>query len=309
MTQQILFKYFTGHATIEEEREILDWVSASDENRKSFQRERMLYDVALFANEKQCTKPRKAVVTSLLRWGVRIAAVVVLALAVHSYLKAYQYSRNSQLQTVTVPAGQRARITLADGTNVWLNAKSTLTYATDFGREERRVELDGEAYFEVTKNQKLPFYVHTEKNKIAVLGTSFNVCAYRGTDTFETTLVEGTVDIYRKEGEKPIARLEKNEFFANNNGTYKKGVLPSYEFLRWKEGLYCFDDAELSHMLKRLEQYYNVTITVNNPKLLTYRCTGKFKEQDGIEHVLKVIQKDLRFSYHINEEENSITLE
>lgn len=97
----------------------------------------------------------------------------------------YIYNKNAQPQTITVPAGQRAQITLADGTRVWLNAQSTLTYASNFGRKERNVELDGEAYFEVTKNKKLPFYVHTEMNKVRVVGTCFNVCAYKGSKEFE----------------------------------------------------------------------------------------------------------------------------
>lgn len=103
--------------------------------------------------------------------------------------KDYRYNKSAQLQTVAVPAGQRAQITLADGTKVWLNSQSTLTYASNFGRQERNVLLDGEAYFEVSKNEKIPFFVNTETNKVRVVGTSFNVCAYNGSNEFETTLV------------------------------------------------------------------------------------------------------------------------
>lgn len=99
---------------------------------------------------------------------------------------------------MTVPAGQRAQITLADGTKVWLNAQSTLTYSHDFGRNERNVELDGGAYFEVAKNKEIPFYVNTETNQVRVVETHFNVCAYRGSNEFTTTLLEGIVDIYAK---------------------------------------------------------------------------------------------------------------
>ena len=221
----------------------------------------------------------------------------------------YLYNKGAQLQTITVPAGQRAQIILADGTRVWLNSKSTLTYASNFGRKDRNVNLDGEAYFEVTKNKNIPFYVNTEMNKVRVVGTSFNVCAYNGSKEFETTLVEGIVDIYPSCNDQAITRLQKNEFFANYDGHLKKTVLPSYEYLRWKEGLYCFDDVPFSGILDKLEKYYNVKITVTSPKLLNHEgLTGKFREQDGIEHILRAISKDHPFRFTINEAKDSIVI-
>ena len=297
MNQDLLYKYFKGNANIEEEKQILDWVDASDENRKAFQKERMLYDIALFSEEKQSERlKRKTRILPILQWTARIAAVMIILFGSGLLFKDYRYNKSAQLQTVAVPAGQRAQITLADGTKVWLNSQSTLTYASNFGRQERNVLLDGEAYFEVSKNEKIPFFVNTETNKVRVVGTSFNVCAYNGSNEFETTLVTGIVDIYTLKGEKPITRLEKGEFFGLYNGKAQKKILPSYDYLRWKEGLYCFDDSPLSCMFSKLEKYYNVKITVNNPKLLDYHCTGKFKEQDGIEHILRVIQKDHKFT-------------
>ena len=237
------------------------------------------------------------------------AAAVIVAVSCGLLINEYRYDKLAQLQTVTVPAGQRAQITLADGTKVWLNSESTLSYRSDFGRRDRDVELDGEAYFEVAKNKEIPFYVNTETNQVRVVGTHFNVCAYKGSNEFETTLVEGIVDIYAYDNERPLTRLTKNEFFGSYQGKYKKAVLPSYDYLRWREGLYCFDDSPFSCILTKLEKYYNVKITVENPKVLNYRCTGKFKEQDGIEHILKVIQKDHPFTYSISEEGDSIRIE
>lgn len=310
MNQDLLYKYFKGNTSIEEEKQILDWVESSDENRKTFQKERMLYDIALFSDEKQAAREeRKLRILPLMKWTARIAAIIAIVFAGGLLFRDYQYNKSAQLQTIAVPAGQRAQITLADGTKVWLNSQSTLTYATNFGRHERNVQLDGEAYFEVSKNKKIPFFVNTETNKVRVVGTSFNVCAYSGSKEFETTLVEGIVDVYTTEGVKPLTRLVKGEFFGSYDGKPQKKILPSYDYLRWKEGLYCFDDSPLDCMFSKLEKYYNVKITVNNPELLNYHCTGKFKEQDGIEHILRVIQKDHKFTYHISEERDSITIE
>ena len=134
----------------------------------------------------------------------------------------YLYNKLAQPQTITVPAGQRAQITLADGTRVWLNSQSTLTYASNFGRRERNVELDGEAYFEVAKNKDIPFYVHTEMNKVKVVGTCFNVCAYKDSKEFETTLVEGIVDIYPTNNNKVITRLKKMNSLETMTGNAKR---------------------------------------------------------------------------------------
>lgn len=291
MNQELLYKYFKGTTSIEEEKQILDWVEAADENREAFLKERMLFDISLFS-EKQETKKKTTRLIPIFRWTVRIAAAIIVAVSGYFMTIDYLYNKGAQLQTITVPAGQRAQIILADGTRVWLNSKSTLTYASNFGRKDRNVNLDGEAYFEVTKNKNIPFYVNTEMNKVRVVGTSFNVCAYNGSKEFETTLVEGIVDIYPSCNDQAITRCKMNEFFANYDGHLKKTVLPSYEYLRWKEGLYCFDDVPFSGILDKLEKYYNVKITVTSPKLLNHEgLTGKFREQDGIEHILRLSPK------------------
>lgn len=308
MNQELLYKYFKGTASVDEEKRILDWVDASEENRAAFLKERMIYDVALFS-DRQDEKKKAFRLAPVIQWGMRIAAVIMIGVCGYFMTNDYLYNKMSAPQTITVPPGQRAQITLTDGTRVWLNAKSTLTYAANFGRNDRNVQLDGEAYFEVAKNKDIPFYVNTEMNRVRVVGTSFNVCAYSGSKEFETTLVEGIVDIYPAANNKVITRLEKNEFFGNYDGKCKKTILPSYDYLRWKEGLYCFDDVPFISILEKLEMYYNVKITVADPKLLDYdSCTGKFREQDGIEHILRTISKDHPFRFTINEEKDSIII-
>lgn len=310
MTQELLHKYFKGDATVDEEKRILQWVDESEENRRMLQKERMLFDIALFARTNASNKKeRTAVVARILpalRWSARVAAVIVVAISCALLLKEYYYGKAAQMQMVAVPAGQRAQITLADGTKVWLNAQSTLSYSPQFGRSDRDVELDGEAYFEVAKNEDIPFNVNTETNQVRVVGTHFNVCAYRGTNEFTTTLLEGVVDIYARGGEHPLTRLGVNEAFITRDGKYRKERFTDFDYLRWKDGLYCFDDAPFNLLLGKLEKYYKVKIIVQNPEVLNYRCTGKFKDQDGVEHVLKVIQKDNPFTYSMSAEKDSI---
>lgn len=305
MEQSLLHKYFKGETSIEDEKRILDWIDESEENRHTFQNERLLYDVALFSTTKKSAISR---FIPIIKWSVAAAAMFALV-----FTCGYWFSQSHQelyvnIQTITVPAGQRAHIALADGTSVWLNSKSTLKYASNFGEKGRDVELDGEAYFEVSHNKEIPFYVHTKKNKIRVVGTTFNVCAYTGSEEFDTYLIEGIVDIFKGQSEEKLTRLENDQYLSITQNGIQKGIIKSKDFLRWREGIYCFDDVAFADLLKRLELYYDMKIVISNPKILDYRCTGKFKQQDGIEHVLKVIQKDHYFQYSFNKDRDTITL-
>lgn len=301
MDQKVLYKYFRGETNIEEEKQIVDWVNADAANKQELLKEREFFDMALFSDLGE-KKEKTHKEYHILKWGLGVAASIIVILSCGMLWKEYQYYNEIQpLQSVKVPPGQRAQITLADGTVVWLNAQSTLEYDADFGRKNRNVKLDGEAFFEVAHNKEVPFYVNTEMNQICVVGTKFNVCSYSGSNLFEAALVEGTIDIYDANSAKPILRMQKDEFFSAENGKYRRSKMQSTDFLRWKEGLYCFDDAPLKDVFDRLEKYYKVKFVVNNPKVLNYNCTGKFKENDGVEHVLKVIQKDHKFTYRISE--------
>ena len=325
LNEEILAKFLMGECTEDELREVNAWLEGSGENARELFRLEEIYHLGRLGDtsntqdiekaekrlfkrlEQEKTKQYK--VRRMVGW-MRYAAVFVgfFLLGTFGYLFYQTYSQPETLLAVTTH-DKIKELKLPDGTKVWLNSESTLSYRSDFGRRDRDVELDGEAYFEVAKNKEIPFYVNTETNQVRVVGTHFNVCAYKGSNEFETTLVEGIVDIYAYDNERPLTRLTKNEFFGSYQGKYKKAVLPSYDYLRWREGLYCFDDSPFSCILTKLEKYYNVKITVENPKVLNYRCTGKFKEQDGIEHILKVIQKDHPFTYSISEEGDSIRIE
>ncbi len=310
MDQKILFKYFKGNTTHEEEKQILDWVESSDENRKQLQKERLFFDISNFSEPESQKANLKHRIYPALKWSMGIAAAVLVLLSCHVLLREYVIDNAyANLQTVTVPAGQRVQIVLADGTMVWLNSQSTLTYQADFGRKNRNVTLDGEAFFNVQHNADIPFNVNTQHNQVRVVGTQFNVCAYNNTNSFETSLVEGIVDIYNADNTKePLVRLHKDEMLVATNGVYRKNKISSYDFLRWKEGIYCFDDMPFSDVLSKLEKYYNIKITVENQSVLGYRCTGKFKERDGIEHILRVVQKDLKFKFITNSENNTIVI-
>lgn len=208
----------------------------------------------------------------------------------------------------STPAGQRAMVKLHDGTTVWLNARSTLRCPSQFVKGERRVELNGEAFFEVSKEKEVPFIVSTEKLDIKVLGTKFNVFAYKGRNEFNTSLVEGSVKVYDSRNESEAISMNPNERVDLVGNKLVKRPLANMDFLLWKEGIYAFDDVTFDEIVKKLELYYDVTILVKNPNLDVYKFSGKFRQRDGVESVLRTLQKVKSFSFVKDEDRNQITI-
>jgi len=207
-------------------------------------------------------------------------------------------------QKLTVPAGQRAHLTLSDGTTVWLNAKSTLEYPGVFTGDARELILTGEAYFEVADNPAQPFIVQSGNFRTQATGTQFNVFAYD--NFFEVSLVEGQVKVYRDGSADGTVVLNRNEKAILTGGQLvKKNTFNADDFL-WKEGVYYFDDQPFSAIIEKLQLYYDVHIHITNKALLKTRFTGKFRQRDGIENVLKVIQMGYPFKFSKSEDGSNI---
>ena len=145
------------------------------------------------------------------------------------------------LQTITVPAGQRINITLADGTNVWLNARTTIQYPITFNEKERLVKLDGEAYFDVTKDKSKPFIVQTNNYNVEVLGTKFDVDSYSETEIFETTLMEGSVRISSLTDANESLMLTPHNKAYLHDGKLRVKPVDDYTPYRWRERDICID--------------------------------------------------------------------
>ncbi|MDR2968066.1 MAG: FecR domain-containing protein [Tannerellaceae bacterium] len=211
------------------------------------------------------------------------------------------------MQELHVPAGQRARITLPDGSAVWLNAGSNLTYPSVF-EGERRVTLSGEGFFEVAKDEKKPFIVVAGETEIKALGTQFNVYNYRKADMLSTTLTEGSVKIYTAGKEKAAHILEPNQRLIVKNGIFKLKKSIDKDELLWKEGIYSFKKERMRDIIKKLELYFDVEIEVKNPRIPDYEYTGKFRQRDGVLEILRIIQKIHHFRIKSNEDLSRITL-
>ncbi|MCD7940033.1 MAG: DUF4974 domain-containing protein [Bacteroides intestinalis] len=213
----------------------------------------------------------------------------------------------AEMNTLYVPAGQRARITLQDGTMVWLNAQSTLTYPSHFIDKNRRVSLIGEGYFEVAKDTEKPFIVSVSQVEMTVLGTKFNVYSYPDAGYTQTSLLEGSLLVSSVRSGTQIV-LKPEEQVTVRDGRMMLGKIKHPDAFLWKEGIYSFDDEPLGDIARKLELYYDVKIIIKTPRLADIRYTCKFRQRDGIDEILQLISKVHKFKIMKDKENNIITL-
>lgn len=313
MNIELLQKYIAGDATEAEKQRITEWIQENPQNMREYMAQRKLHDVALWRTEPVAEekRPEKKHVSlrGLCMEAAKIAAVVAIVLLGTHYLGGkHQVQENEALQSIYVPAGQRAELMLADGTKVWLNSRSTLTFPGSFKGDIRNVKLDGEGYFAVTKNVEQPFIVETHKCDVKVLGTEFNVMAYTTDSVWETSLLEGAVEILVPGSTNSGMKLEPNTMASLKGNKLVKGRIKEADYFLWREGLLCFNNISVSDMIEKLKLYYGVDIVVNNTKILKNHYTGKFRTKDGVEHVLKVLKLNNKFTYTKDDETNVITI-
>src|SRR5690606_6796401 len=151
--------------------------------------------------------------------------------------------------TITTPRGGQYQVVLPDGTKVWLNAESSLRYPTLFSKTERRVELQGEGYFEVAKNEKAPFIVKTDEQFVKVLGTHFNINSYQKHRRTETTLLEGSVEVSSSAGYsgRTVSRILKpgEQAVVRPKRGIEVSAVQATNAIAWKKGLFYFDDTAI----------------------------------------------------------------
>lgn len=313
MNPELLQKYIAGNATEVEKQRVTGWIQENPENMREYMAQRKLHDMALWRTEpvaEENSRERKHFsLRGVCMEAAKIAAVLtIVLLGTHYWTGKHQVPEDKTWQSIYVPAGQRAELMLADGTKVWLNSRSTLTFPGSFKGNIRNVKLDGEGYFAVTKNVEQPFIVETNKCNVKVLGTEFNVMAYAADSVWETSLLEGAVEILVPGSNNSGMRLEPNMMASLKGNRLVKGRIKEVDYFLWREGLLCFNDISVRDMIEKLKLYYGVDIVVNNTRILKNRYTGKFRTKDGVEHVLKVLKLNNKFTYTKNDETNVITI-
>ena len=310
MDKDLLYRFFEGRASVEEMRLVKEWSEASEENSKLLRRERKLFNAIILSGrlkrmERQTAKKKNYFIREFLK----VASVVVITVGVTAALFSVGKDKddvNVAMQTITVPAGQRVNLDLPDGSNVWLNAGTTMKYPVSFMKGKREVILNGEAYFEVAHNEKSPFVVRTHAMDIEVLGTKFNVEAYSKKAVFEASLMQGKIRVKSPHNEKTAVVLLPNYKTTLKDGRLVVSKIDDYNVYRWKEGLYCFKSKRFTQIMEDLERYYDMKIQVDKKSIESVALTGKFRISDGLDYALRVLQKDVAFTYRRDKDNDVI---
>lgn len=310
MEKELLHKFFAGTATLEEKEAIMHWMESDPDNKQFLLKERKLYNAVLLHGEDKQVQQQAGRQQYFLRRGVarflRVAAMIVVAFGLGYFWQSEKTEGPIAMQTISVPAGQCVNVTLPDGSNIWLNAQTTIQYPVSFNKDNRQVKLDGEAYFDVAKDSKRPFIVNTKECSVEVLGTKFNIDAYSSRDKFETVLMEGSVKVSMLDDPTQAVSLKPNNKVYRSNGKLLTQKVSNYERYRWKEGLICFVDEPFKVVMEDFEKFYGLTIVVNNQKVTQYLYTGKFKQTDGVDYALSLLQKNIHFTYQRDRENHIV---
>lgn len=316
MDQTLLMKYFRGETSPEEEHRILSWVEASPENRAEFRKAHLLFDGLVLYGPKPEDMQSNADKKHWEGWRfarhtVRIAAAIVGIVGAAYFGKVYYHRLLSKQQTlISVPAGQRMQMTLADGTLVHLNAGTTLEYPVVFSRKDRRVKLTGEALFEVAHNAKHPFIVETFATDLQVLGTKFNVLADPNNEVFSTTLIEGKVKVTNRNDPAESIIMQPNDMVVLENGRLYKERVSDFADLCWTEGLIHLKKMPFEELMATFERAFDVRIRIERTTMPQINVmSGEIRISDGVDYALHVLQLvSSEFTYTRDEKTNVIVI-
>lgn len=193
------------------------------------------------------------------------------------------------MNTLRVPRGGEFKLVLADGTKVYLNAATNLRYPIAFDGPERKVYLSGEAYFEVSKDEKRPFYVVTDEVQVRVYGTSFNVNTYRS-EGVQTVLEEGVVGVKILDSSMEY-RIEPGEMaiYNKNSGKMEIKAVDTGLYTQWRKGLFIFDRESLGNIMETLSLWYDMDVFFQSESVKNLHFSGHMKRYGQIDEILHAI--------------------
>ena len=236
-------------------------------------------------------------------WSVAAVAIVLLGLiTVTAY---WQGSRQIQSNfsdiVVEAPLGSKTKLTLPDGSTVWLNAGSKMVYSQGFGVSDRRLAFQGEGYFEVEKNDEMPFLVQTHDVNVTVVGTKFNFRNYPEDEEAVVELLEGKVALEDQLKEEAVRYLSPNEKMVLHKATGEMDITSTKvkEATLWTENILLFDEDLLPDIVRELERSYHVQIEIENEDLKQTRFYGQFNQlEQNIYDVLDMLSETGKLKYH-----------
>ncbi|MGN0213540.1 MAG: FecR family protein [Muribaculaceae bacterium] len=276
---EIIIRYLDHTATPDEENILLDWLQQSAQNSDEFSQIRDLWLLSKTVSENDeeteealrnlrlriASRPKKAFFSPKVLWLTKVAAsiVLLLATAITAFFAGKSASEpNTVIQNKLLTAdGSRGRFVLPDSTVVWLNSNTVLQYPEEFTASAREVILEGQAYFEVSKNKEKPFRVHAGKMDVEVLGTHFQVANYDHKSAVEAVLVEGSVRVAGCGLKNPVT-LQPGQLLSYNKQSGSAGVseVNTSNYTNWTHGRIRFDNSKLADIILNLEQWFATEI-------------------------------------------------
>ncbi|MBA3705772.1 MAG: FecR family protein [Bacteroidetes bacterium] len=316
---ELISKYIKGEITHDEKEIIERWIKADKDNAVLFNEIKTVWESTGKLNQqvkfdthkawesvqrKIKTEEQKNIFIAAKEinytgWFLRIAAILIVGF----FATWLVVKNNSEPELILVQTtNQEKMITLPDSTKILLNKNSKLTYPKEFAENIRQVDLEGEAFFEVTKNKEKPFIIKNKDFDVGVLGTSFDVLAYAETKEAIVTVVTGKVAFTAKNGTSVV--LVKNEvgILNKSNRQLNKKAAFNPNFLAWKTKKLEFNNTDFLEVVQTLEKYFSKTIEVKENNILKCKFTGYF-ENPTLQEVLSVLEKTLLLKIIVNDKQ------
>lgn len=306
----VLFeKYLRGESTAEETEALIDLIGSEDKFKEMLEVELMNADPTIdetikkriFGKIRLETTREKSYLSVNWRKAMQWAAIFLLPVlsAFTVYYFTQRPQRNLQPTVITAQKGEKAEVVLPDGSNVWINSGSTLTYDRHFNGKERSVYLQGEAYFEVTENKKRPFIVHTKHITVQALGTSFNVRSYETDSLASAVLLEGKVKVSAS-GHETILSVNERATFDKRKQTLWADRVEALNFIEWKNGNIYFSNQTYDEIARALSRIYNVEIQFASEQLRPMRFSGTLGSS-GIKNALDILSMTSPMYYEMKD--------
>lgn len=248
-------------------------------------------------------KPRKRWLYSSVVWQSAAVFIVLIGIGwLITYLTSNSINENNLAHSIECSKGDMVRMTLSDGTYVWLNSDSRLELQQDFSPANRRMGLVGEAYFEVKSDSVHPFTIDVADYQVTVKGTSFNLRHYPDENLFQTSLEEGVVQV---NSAKKATTLQEGEQLNINTITGDQTLVKSedvQQFSAWRSGRLVFENMPMEQLVKHIERWYNHTIVINDEELMRLKFSGVLKHNKSVEHIMKILCVTHPINYRIVED-------
>ena len=234
-------------------------------------------------------------------WFARVASVILLLLMTGLSLHYYTMSQMIMPDMiVSVEKGQKANVVLPDGSKVWVNSDSRLSYGSRFNQKERVLSLEGEAYFEVTPDKDRPFIVETDELAVRALGTSFNVKSYEEEKDASTVLMTGKVEV-TSDYDRLVLNPNERIVFNKQTGHMEKSTVENTgDYINWKYNALTFNGETFENIVHTLERYYNTRIVFESETLKKYRFTGT-PGNTSLESILQILSLTSPLSYEVRD--------